>query len=230
MNFINSYYYWTYGMKFIYLWNKVSQLFWWFYKCLLYMWRIHNYTLLHNLYINNKGTNSLLTPWCTILLQDLMTKNKQRYRWRLLICGIVIIVVLALVIAAAILLTGRPDSAASRTNSAPGISLEEWLSGSLSSKSFNGTWISGKYHSFCFFSCAAQISFGFLYCVKSTPQLHHPLQILFLADSTFEMSSLSASRSRRLINPLFKRIEAHRANNAQFNALSAAGYMEEVRF
>ncbi|KMQ92871.1 venom dipeptidyl peptidase 4-like protein, partial [Lasius niger] len=73
---------------------------------------------------------------------DLMTKTKQRYRWRLLICGIVIIIVLALVIAAAILLTGSPDSAASRTNGAPGISLEEWLSGSLSPKSFNGTWIS----------------------------------------------------------------------------------------
>ncbi|XP_072762346.1 venom dipeptidyl peptidase 4 isoform X3 [Anoplolepis gracilipes] len=74
---------------------------------------------------------------------DLMTKNKQRYRWRLLVCGIVIIIVLALVIAAAILLTGSPGSTASRTNGAPGISLEEWLSGSLSPKSFNGTWISG---------------------------------------------------------------------------------------
>lgn len=74
-----------------------------------------------------------------------MTKNKQRYRWRLLACGIVVIIVLALVIAAAILLTGSPDSTASRTNGAPGISLEEWLSGSLSPKSFNGTWISGKY-------------------------------------------------------------------------------------
>ncbi|XP_011864447.1 PREDICTED: venom dipeptidyl peptidase 4 [Vollenhovia emeryi] len=72
-----------------------------------------------------------------------MTKSKQRYRWRLLACGIVIIIVLALVIAAAILLTGSPDSTASRTNGAPGISLEEWLSGSLSPKSFNGTWISG---------------------------------------------------------------------------------------
>ncbi|KAL6431650.1 hypothetical protein ACFW04_007295 [Cataglyphis niger] len=71
-----------------------------------------------------------------------MTKNKQRYRWRLLICGIVFIIVLALVIAAAILLTGSPNSTSSRTNGAPGISLEEWLSGSLSPKSFNGTWIS----------------------------------------------------------------------------------------
>ncbi|XP_011066931.1 PREDICTED: prolyl endopeptidase FAP-like isoform X2 [Acromyrmex echinatior] len=74
---------------------------------------------------------------------DLMTKNKQRYKWRLLACGIVLIIVLALVIAAAILLTGSPDSTASRTNGAAGISLEEWLSGSLSPKSFNGTWISG---------------------------------------------------------------------------------------
>ncbi|RLU16819.1 hypothetical protein DMN91_010887 [Ooceraea biroi] len=76
--------------------------------------------------------------------KDLMTKNKHRYRWRLLVCGVVIIVVLALVIAAAILLTGRPNSAASsRTNDVAGISLEQWLSGSLSPKSFNGTWISG---------------------------------------------------------------------------------------
>ncbi|XP_050453790.1 venom dipeptidyl peptidase 4-like isoform X4 [Cataglyphis hispanica] len=75
---------------------------------------------------------------------DLMTKNKQRYRWRLLLCGIVFIIVLALVIAAAILLTGSPNSTSSRTNGAPGISLEEWLSGSLSPKSFNGTWISGN--------------------------------------------------------------------------------------
>jgi len=75
-----------------------------------------------------------------------MTKNKQRYRWRLLVCGVVVMVVLALVIAAAILLTGRPDSAASSgANGAAGISLEQWLSGSLSPKSFNGTWISGKY-------------------------------------------------------------------------------------
>lgn len=74
-----------------------------------------------------------------------MTKNKHRYRWRLLVGVIVIIVVLALVIAAAILLTGRPNSAASsRTNDAAGISLEQWLSGSLSPKSFNGTWISGE--------------------------------------------------------------------------------------
>lgn len=87
---------------------------------------------------------TLLTLLWIFSLQDLMTKTKQRYRWRLLICGIVTIVVLALVIAAAILLTGSPDSAASRTNGAPGISLEEWLSGSLSPKSFNGTWISGK--------------------------------------------------------------------------------------
>jgi len=70
----------------------------------------------------------------------------------LLGCGIVIIIVLALVIAAAILLTGSPDSTASRTNGAPGISLEEWLSGSLSPKSFNATWISGK-HTALLFAC-----------------------------------------------------------------------------
>lgn len=93
---------------------------------------------------NCYSTTILLTPLSILSLQDLMTKNKHRYRWRLLICGIVIIIVLALVIAAAILLTGSPNSTASRTNGAPGISLEEWLSGSLSPKSFNGTWISGK--------------------------------------------------------------------------------------
>ncbi|OAD57927.1 hypothetical protein WN48_00960 [Eufriesea mexicana] len=78
-------------------------------------------------------------------VQDLMTKNKQR-NWRRLLAGcLVVVVVLGLVIAATILLTGSPDSSGSRTPAAPGISLEEWLAGSLSPKSFNGTWISGKY-------------------------------------------------------------------------------------
>lgn len=69
-----------------------------------------------------------------------MTKSKQRNWRRLLAGGLVVVVVLGLVVAAAILLTGSP-----RTPSAPGIFLEEWLAGSLSPKSFNGTWISGKY-------------------------------------------------------------------------------------
>lgn len=77
-------------------------------------------------------------------LQDLMTKNKRTNWRRLLAGGLVAIVALALVVAAAILLTGSPDSSASRTTSAPGISLEEWLAGSLSPKSFNATWLSGK--------------------------------------------------------------------------------------
>ena len=79
------------------------------------------------------------------LFQDLMTKNKQR-NWRRLLAGcLVAVVVLGLVIAAAILLTGSPDFTGTGTPAAPGISLEEWLAGSLSPKSFNGTWISGKY-------------------------------------------------------------------------------------
>ncbi|XP_050596155.1 venom dipeptidyl peptidase 4 isoform X3 [Bombus affinis] len=78
------------------------------------------------------------------LRHDLMTKNKQR-NWRRLLAGCLVgVVVLGLVIAATILLTGSPDSSGSRTPAAPGISLEEWLAGSLSPKSFNGTWISGN--------------------------------------------------------------------------------------
>ncbi|XP_012141097.2 venom dipeptidyl peptidase 4 isoform X2 [Megachile rotundata] len=77
-------------------------------------------------------------------ISDLMTKSKQRNWRRLLAGGLVVLVVLGLVVAAAILLTGSPDSSGSRTPSAPGISLEEWLAGSLSPKSFNGTWISGN--------------------------------------------------------------------------------------
>ncbi|KOX69535.1 hypothetical protein WN51_05089 [Melipona quadrifasciata] len=79
-----------------------------------------------------------------------MTKNKQR-NWRRLLAGcLVAVVVLGLVIAAAILLTGSPDFTGTGTPAAPGISLEEWLAGSLSPKSFNGTWISGKYLTFLF--------------------------------------------------------------------------------
>lgn len=74
-----------------------------------------------------------------------MTKNKQRNWRRLLAACLVGVVVLGLVVAATILLTGSPDSSGSSTPAAPGISLEEWLAGSLSPKSFNGTWISGKY-------------------------------------------------------------------------------------
>lgn len=74
-----------------------------------------------------------------------MTKNKQRNWRRFLVGGMVIVVVLGLIIAAAILLTGSPNSSGTTATGAPSISLEEWLAGSLSPKSFNGTWISGKY-------------------------------------------------------------------------------------
>ncbi|XP_076231045.1 venom dipeptidyl peptidase 4 [Calliopsis andreniformis] len=77
-------------------------------------------------------------------IADLMTKNKQRNWRRLLAGGLIALVVLGLVVAATILLTGSPDSSGQRTSDAPGISLEEWLAGSLSPKSFNGTWISGN--------------------------------------------------------------------------------------
>ncbi|KAI4497391.1 hypothetical protein M0802_007402 [Mischocyttarus mexicanus] len=79
---------------------------------------------------------------------NLMTKNKRTNWRRLLAGGLVAIVALALVVAAAILLTGSPDNSASRTTNAPGISLEEWLAGSLSPKSFNATWLSGKVYMF----------------------------------------------------------------------------------
>ncbi|XP_033227069.1 venom dipeptidyl peptidase 4 isoform X2 [Belonocnema kinseyi] len=75
-------------------------------------------------------------------VSDLMTKNKRRNWRRLLAGGLIAIVVLALVITAAILLTGGPNSSESKTPTAAGISLEEWLHGSLSTKSFNGTWMS----------------------------------------------------------------------------------------
>lgn len=85
------------------------------------------------------------------LFQDMMTKNKQR-NWRRFLAGcLVAVVVLGLVIAATVLLTGSPDSSGSRAPLASGISLEEWLAGSLSPKSFNGTWITGKYIYIYFF-------------------------------------------------------------------------------
>ncbi|XP_076681327.1 venom dipeptidyl peptidase 4 isoform X3 [Andrena cerasifolii] len=75
---------------------------------------------------------------------DLMTKNKQRNWRRFLVGGMVIVFVLGLIIVAAILLTGSPNSSGTKATDAPSISLEEWLAGSLSPKSFNGTWISGN--------------------------------------------------------------------------------------
>lgn len=136
----------------------------------------------------------LLTLLWALFLQDLMTKNKQRYRWRLLVCGIVFIIVLALVIAAAILLTGSPNSSASRTNGAPGISLEEWLSGSLSPKSFNGTWISGKY-------CTCVLSTR---GTKKILRKHKRRRFFILPDiSDFRNEfSLEAALSRKLIHYL----------------------------
>ncbi|XP_076294344.1 venom dipeptidyl peptidase 4 isoform X2 [Lasioglossum baleicum] len=75
---------------------------------------------------------------------DLMTKNKQRNWRRLLAGGLIVAVVLGLVVAASVLLTGGPDSTGPKTPAALGISLEEWLAGSLSPKSFNGMWMSGN--------------------------------------------------------------------------------------
>lgn len=144
-----------------------------------------------------------------------MTKNKQRNRWRLLTFGVVVIIVLALVIAAAILLTGSPNSTASRTNGAPGISLEEWLSGSLSPKSFNGTWISGKHTALLFVNPSR-------FCVssvKESPKRERQSEervekenenkapsILLPADRTFGMSLSPLTPSKSNYALLLERI------------------------
>nr|KAF7422118.1 hypothetical protein H0235_009954 [Vespula pensylvanica] len=95
---------------------------------------------------NRRSITSGIDPLTYVeIVKDLMTKNKRTNWRRLLAGGLVAIVALALVVAAAILLTGSPDSSASRTTSAPGISLEEWLAGSLSPKSFNATWLSATH-------------------------------------------------------------------------------------
>ncbi|XP_023289115.1 venom dipeptidyl peptidase 4 [Orussus abietinus] len=73
--------------------------------------------------------------------QELMTKTKRANWRRLLVGGVVGVLVLALVITAVILFTG-PEAEGSNGQSAAQITLEEWLLGSLSTKSFNGTWIS----------------------------------------------------------------------------------------
>ncbi|XP_046586430.1 venom dipeptidyl peptidase 4 isoform X1 [Neodiprion lecontei] len=75
---------------------------------------------------------------------ELMTKSKRQGWRRLLIGSIVAIVVIALIIAAVFLLTGSPADSSSDSPSASGITLEEWLGGSLATKSFNGTWLSGS--------------------------------------------------------------------------------------
>lgn len=99
---------------------------------------------------------------------NLMTKNKRTNWRRLLAGGLVAIVALALVVAAVILLTGSPDSSTSRTTSAPGISLEEWLAGSLSPKSFNATWLSGKCFTLSIVLNRDKCSFPFLSFPAST--------------------------------------------------------------
>ncbi|XP_043476742.1 venom dipeptidyl peptidase 4 isoform X2 [Leptopilina heterotoma] len=75
-------------------------------------------------------------------VNDMMTKNKRRNWRRLLAGGLIAIVVLALVITVAILLNSGPNSSEPKALTAAGVSLEEWLGGSLSTKSFNGTWLS----------------------------------------------------------------------------------------
>ncbi|XP_008202160.1 venom dipeptidyl peptidase 4 isoform X1 [Nasonia vitripennis] len=78
--------------------------------------------------------------------RELMTKSTGCNTRRLLVVGLIATIVLVLVITAtaAILLTSA-DREAARTEAlgASGISVEEWLGGSLSTKSFNGTWLSG---------------------------------------------------------------------------------------
>ncbi|XP_043274698.1 venom dipeptidyl peptidase 4-like isoform X2 [Venturia canescens] len=80
-----------------------------------------------------------------LTISEAMTKNKHR-NWRRWIGGVLVgIVVLGLIIAAIILLSGRPaNSTGARTSGPSGaaVTFDEWLWGSFLPKSFNGTWIS----------------------------------------------------------------------------------------
>ena len=75
-----------------------------------------------------------------------MTKSGGCSTRRLLVAGLIATLALVLVMTAtaAILLTGSGRAGSGDDPAATGISLEEWLGGSLSTKSFNGTWLSGK--------------------------------------------------------------------------------------
>lgn len=72
-----------------------------------------------------------------------MTKSKRQGWRRILVALVVGVVVISLVTAAIFLLTWS-SSDSSGTKTASGLTLEEWLGGSLTTKSFNGTWLSGK--------------------------------------------------------------------------------------
>ncbi|KAK0093208.1 hypothetical protein PV326_014068 [Microctonus aethiopoides] len=74
---------------------------------------------------------------------ELMTKNNRRNWRRLLAGGFIAIIVLALLIATIILLTVNRDTKTSQASTASSITLEQWLNGWVSTKSFNGTWLSG---------------------------------------------------------------------------------------
>ncbi|XP_024940697.1 inactive dipeptidyl peptidase 10-like isoform X2 [Cephus cinctus] len=88
--------------------------------------------------LRNRRTNS----WDGHM--ELMTKNKRR-SWRRILAGAVVgLVILALVITAIIYLVGHSESADKQTPVKDGLTLEEWLSGSLSTNSFNGTWLSDE--------------------------------------------------------------------------------------
>ncbi|KAK0080428.1 hypothetical protein PV325_013967, partial [Microctonus aethiopoides] len=73
---------------------------------------------------------------------ELMTKNNRRNWRRLLAGGFIAIIVLALLIATIILLTVNRDTKTSQASTASSITLEQWLNGWVSTKSFNGTWLS----------------------------------------------------------------------------------------
>ncbi|XP_058799148.1 venom dipeptidyl peptidase 4-like isoform X2 [Phymastichus coffea] len=78
--------------------------------------------------------------------QELMTKSTGCKTRRLLLIGLVVTILLVLVITAtaAVLLSGNDrETARIEAFTGQGISLEEWLGGSLSTKGFNGTWLSG---------------------------------------------------------------------------------------
>lgn len=136
-----------------------------------------------------------------VTFQDLMTKNKRRNWRRLLAGGLIAIVVLALVITVAILLNGSPNSTESKALTAAGISLEEWLGGSLSTKSFNGTWLSGQYFYsfpsilFLWFSAFCSIFLLFLFSNPSSFFSSVSFFLCFSSHSFLLFLSLSSSPS-----------------------------------
>lgn len=74
------------------------------------------------------------------MLQELIITQTRWKRRAWIIGGVIGAVVLALLIAAIVILTSSKDS---ETTNQGAISLEDFLKGRLSSRSFNATWASG---------------------------------------------------------------------------------------